>query len=89
MKVLKKRMGDIYLNPLWGDFWILKKIWNSEKKKNIWILELINDDYYEELENVEYFKKIGNIYDFITNELSEVKGNNFYDKEKGKKYSNR
>lgn len=69
MRVFKKKVGDIYLNPLWGDFWLLKKIYDSEKEKDIWILELLNDDYYEELANVKDFKKIGNIYDMIKEKM--------------------
>ena len=69
MRVFRKKVGDIYLNPLWGDFWLLKKIYDREKQKDIWVLELLDDDYYEELANVKDFKKIGNIYDMIKEKI--------------------
>ena len=70
MKVWKKRVGDIYLNPMWGDLWILNKIWNDDEGKEVWTLNLVNDDLQEELRCVEGFIKLGNIYD-ICDEIME------------------
>lgn len=70
MKVWKKRVGDIYLNPMWGDLWILNKIWNDDEGKEVWTLNLVNDDLQEELRYVEGFIKLGNIYD-ICDEIME------------------
>ena len=60
-----KKIGDIYINPMMGDLWILNKLWNEEKEKYVWTLNLIHYDLQEELENVRGFEKIGNIYDLI------------------------
>ena len=65
MRVFKKRIGDIYLNPVMCDLWILNKIWNEEAQKEVWTLNLVNADYQEELKNVKNFQKVGNIYDFV------------------------
>ena len=72
MKVWKKRVGDIYLNPMWGDLWILNKIWNDDEGKEVWTLNLVNDDLQEELRCVEGFIKLGNIYE-ICNKIVEGK----------------
>lgn len=71
MKVLKKRIGDIYLNPLFRDLWILNKIWDDEEKKDVWMLNLVNDDLQEELRYVDKFIKVGNIYDLVNEKLKE------------------
>lgn len=71
MKVWKKRVGDIYINPMWGDLWILNKIWNDDDKKEVWTLNLVNDDLSEELKYVEGFIKIGNIYDICSKLVEE------------------
>ena len=60
-----KKIGDIYINPMMGDLWILNKLWNEEKEKYVWTLNLIHYDLQEEVENVRGFEKIGNIYDLI------------------------
>ena len=69
MKVLKKRVGDIYYNPYANDLWILNKIWNSEEEKEVWTLNLVHDDCQEELRYVKGFIKVGNIYDLISEKL--------------------
>ena len=65
MRVNKKRVGDIYLNTLFGDIWILNKIWNDVEQKEEWTLNLVNDDCQELLKYVKGFKKIGNIFDLL------------------------
>jgi len=69
MRVFKKRVGDIYLNPLFCDLWILNKIYNHEEKKEVWTLNLVNDDCQELLKYVDGFIKVGNIYDLVEKEL--------------------
>lgn len=74
MKVLKKRVGDIYVNPILGDLWILNKIWSDEDNKEVWMLNLVNNDYQERLDYVDKFIKVGNIYDLVNEKLrKEVK----------------
>ena len=71
MKVFKKRVGDIYYNPFFGDLWFLNKIWNKDEKKDVWTLNLINDDEQEQLKYVVGFIKIGNVYDMVNEELEQ------------------
>lgn len=71
MKSFRKRVGDIYLNPLMSDLWILNKIWNKEEGKEVWTLNLVNDDCQEELKYVVGFIKVGNIYDLVNEKLKE------------------
>lgn len=71
VRVKNKRVGDIYLNPLLGDLWLLNKIYYPEYKKEKWTLNLINDDWKEELEVVKGFIKVGNIYDLVEEHLIE------------------
>ncbi len=71
MRVIRKRVGDIYLNPLFGDLWILNKIWNDEEQKEVWMLNLVNNDYQEQLKYVDKFIKLGNIYDLIEDKLKK------------------
>lgn len=71
MRVIKKRVGDIYYNPMFGDIWVLKKVWRDEYNKEIWLLSLINNDYDEELRFVKGFVKIGNIYDLCKDKIKE------------------
>lgn len=65
MRAYKKRIGDIYLNPVMGDIWILNKIWDSEEEKDVWMLNLVNEDCQEQLKYVKGFIKLGNIYDLL------------------------
>ena len=65
MRAIKKRVGDIYLNPVMGDIWILNKIWDSEEEKDVWMLNLVNEDCQEQLKYVKGFIKLGNIYDLL------------------------
>lgn len=69
MQVLKKRVGDIYVNPILGDLWVLNKIWSDEDTKDVWMLNLVNNDYQEQLANVAKFIKVGNIYDLVNEKL--------------------
>lgn len=69
MKVKNKRVGDIYLNSIMGDLWILNKQWCDEKKEEIWILNLVHDDCQEELIYVKDFIKVGNIYDMVEEKI--------------------
>ena len=71
MRVNKKRVGDIYLNTLFGDIWILNKIWNDVEQKEVWTLNLVNDDFQELLKYVKGFKKIGNIYDLLNDKYEQ------------------
>ena len=70
MKVKKKRNGDIYLNPVWCDLWVLYKGLN-EDNKNTWLLSLIGENLIEELKYVEGFIYVGNIYDMCYDKLKE------------------
>ena len=69
MKVKNKRTGDIFLNPIMGDLWILRQDYDREKDKDIWVLQLVHSDCVEELEYVKDFARIGNIYDMVAKEL--------------------
>lgn len=71
MRVIRKRVGDIYLNPLFGDLWILNKIWNDEEQKEVWTLNLVNEDCQEQLKYVDKFIKLGNIYDLVEDKLKK------------------
>ena len=65
MRAYRKRVGDIYVNPVMGDIWILNKIWDSEEEKDVWMLNLVNEDCQEQLKYVKGFIKLGNIYDLL------------------------
>lgn len=68
MRVKNKRVGDIYVNPVMGDIWILNYIWSNEEEKDVWMLNLVNEDCQEQLKYVRDFIKIGNIYDLLEKE---------------------
>jgi hypothetical protein len=70
MKAKNKRVGDIYLNTLAGDLWVLNKIYD-ENDKYVWTLNLINNDYKTPLSEVKGFIKLGNIYDMINDIYGE------------------
>ena len=69
--ISKKRIGDIYLNPMFGDLWILRRELN-DKEKMVWVLSLVNEDLVEEFKYVKGFKKIGNIYDMCEEKLNDM-----------------
>lgn len=68
------KVGDIFLNPVMFDLWILRKDIFEDEDEESWVLSLVNFDYVEKLENVKNFKKIGNIYDLLqkANKYKEV-----------------
>jgi len=71
MRAYRKRIGDIYYNPLFRDLWVL--YWGeNEDMKETWLLQLIGDDYKEEFKYVEGFIKIGNIYDLCCDKMLEM-----------------
>lgn len=72
VKVKKKEIGDIYMNPVMMDLWFLRKEYNEEKKKDVWVLQLVHDSYYEELENVVGFIKMGNIYQMLNKNIEAI-----------------
>ena len=74
MKVKNKRTGDVFLNPIMGDLWILRQDYDREKDKDIWVLQLVHSDIVEELQYVKGFARIGNIYDMVAKELEERYG---------------
>lgn len=78
MKIIKDmKVGDIYLNPLIQDLWILRKeyIEDLENDNEKWVLALINDDYTEDFEAVANFVKVGNIYELLQENI-QLKENN-------------
>ena len=44
--------GDIYLNPFFGDLWIIV---------NDTQIKLINDSYTDDFDNIIGFKKVGHV----------------------------
>ena len=73
MRAYKKRIGDIYLNPVMRDIWILNKSWSAEDNKDVWMLNLVNTDCQEQLKYVRDFIKIGNIYDLLEEKYNKEK----------------
>lgn len=78
MKINKNmKVGDIYLNPIALDLWILRKGFVEDYDNEQWVLSLVHDDLVEEFVGVCGFIKIGNIYDLVEeyctdkNELGE------------------
>lgn len=72
MRAIKKRVGDIYYNPMFGDIWVLRKEWKDEYNKEIWVLVLVHHDWEEEFRFVKGFVKIGNIYDLCADKIEEI-----------------
>lgn len=71
MRVIKKRVGDIYINPVMGDIWILNYIWSHEEEKDVWMLNLVNEDCQEQLKYVKGFIRVGNIYDLLNEKYNK------------------
>ena len=68
-KVLQ--VGDIYLNPLMMDLWILNTQLNEEGYEE-WVLNLVHTDFQELFENVNGFIYIGNIYDLTKKQCEKA-----------------
>ena len=73
------KIGDIYLNPIALDLWILKKGFFEDYDNEQWILSLVHDNLEERYLYVKGFIKLGNIY-----ELVEEKIKNPYETEEEK-----
>lgn len=75
MKITKNmKIGDIYINPLLGDLWILRKGYPNDYDHEEWVLALVHTDYEEEYLMVKDFIKVGNIYDIVGDKvLKELK----------------
>lgn len=69
MKLKKPRVGDIYINPVMGDLWILKKDYDIETDKEVWVFSLVHDSYEDLASNVSGFARIGNIYEMVAKEI--------------------
>lgn len=64
MKITKDmKVGDIYLNPLAEDLWILRKDYIEDYDNEQWVLSLVHTDYVVEYAEVDKFIKLGNIYE--------------------------
>jgi len=67
MKITKDmKVGDIYLNPVAADLWILRKGFPNDYDNEEWVLSLVHTDYEEEYLAVKDFIKLGNIYEIIS-----------------------
>lgn len=69
MRLKKPRIGDIYVNPVMGDLWILREEYDLVTEKFFWEFSLVHSDCQEEAKMVKGFVKVGNIYDMVTKEL--------------------
>ena len=64
MRITKDmRVGDIYLNPVMEDLWILRQDYIEDLDHEQWVLSLVHSDYTEDYRCVKGFIKIGNIYE--------------------------
>ena len=65
-------IGDIYLNPIAQDLWILRKDYTEDDDSDEqWILQLVHDDYYEKYIYVKDFVRIGNLYELVEEYLTD------------------
>ena len=72
MKITKDmKVGDIYLNPIMLDLWILKKGFIEDYDNEQWLLSLVHDDLVEEYIGVKDFIKLGNIYELVEEKIRE------------------
>lgn len=67
------RIGDIFLNPIMRDLWILRRDIFEDEKEESWVLSLVHCDLIEKYDYVKDFIKVGNIYDLLNN---QIKNNN-------------
>lgn len=72
MKITKDmKVGDIYLNPVMLDLWILRKGFIEDYDNEQWLLSLVHDDLVEEYIGVKGFIKLGNIYELVEEKIRE------------------
>lgn len=72
MKINKEmQIGDIYLNPIALDLWILRKEYSERLDREKWVLHLVHTNYTEDYECVDKFIRVGNIYDLVNKKLEE------------------
>ena len=72
MKITKDmKVGDIYLNPIMLDLWILRKGFTEDYDNEQWLLSLVHDDLVEEYIGVKGFIKLGNIYELVEEKIRE------------------
>lgn len=72
MKITKDmKVGDIYLNPIMLDLWILRKGFIEDYDNEQWLLSLVHDDLVEEYIGVKGFVKLGNIYELVEEKIRE------------------
>lgn len=83
MKITKNmKVGDIYLNPVMEDLWILRQDYIEDLDHEQWILQLIHSDYTEDYRCVKGFIKLGNIYEVfgrINNAMRYIKEHTYDD----------
>ncbi len=70
MKITKDlKVGDIFLNPIALDLWILRKGFVDDYDNEQWLLSLVHDDLVEEYIGVKGFIKLGNIYELVEQKI--------------------
>ena len=84
MKITKDmKVGDIYLNPLAEDLWILRKDYTEDYDNEQWVLSLVHTDYVVKYIEVDKFIKLGNIYEVFERIDSAIEYINHYETIRG------